>query len=430
MDDVLTDEQRMLVDASARFIERTCPLEKVRAQAYTDPAFAGAYRRQAAELGWFAPLVPADLGGGSMSDNAVFDAALVAYHRGRLLQPGPFVGTNVVAYALAVAGTGEHTAKVLPALLSGEASAAWAPAVPSASASVPTGTGRVPGARPWPNRVGGPGNPVSATRSGDGWRLSGRATFVENPGPDGWYLVSAAAEDATATTDGGGGPALVQFLLPADTPGLRVQPLESLDLTRRFVGLEFDGVTVGSTGRLHAADLGDDELIARQLALACVLTAAESVGAMDYELALTVQYAKDRIAFGRPIGSFQALKHVLADASLVLEMSKAITAAAAQRLGEAVGLAGTDVPGRSTDANPAEAGSNLRDYGLEAASMAKAYVGEHGVSLAQNCFQIFGGIGFTWEHDQHLFLRRLTTDAAFFGDPAWHREHLCQLSGI
>ncbi|EFC85310.1 acyl-CoA dehydrogenase family protein [Parafrankia sp. EUN1f] len=429
MDDVLTDEQRMLVDASVRFIERTCPLEKVRAQAYTDPVFAGAYRRQAAELGWFAPLVPDDLGGGCMSDNAVLDAALVAYHRGRLLQPGPYTGTNVVAYALAAAGTGEHTAKVLPALLSGEASASWVPAVPSVS--VPSGTGGVPGARPWPSRVGGPGNPVSVTRNGDGWRLSGRAIFVENVGPDGWYLVSAAAEDATAAADGGHGePALAQFLLPADTPGLRVQPLESLDLTRRFVSLEFDDVPVGSASRLHAAEFGDDELVARQLALACVLTTAESVGAMDYELALTVQYAKDRIAFGRPIGSFQALKHVLADASLALEMSKAITTAAASRLGEAIGLADADASGQVEETDPAGWAPGPWAYGLEAASMAKAYVGDSGISLAQNCFQIFGGIGFTWEHDQHLYLRRLTTDAAFFGDPGWHREHLCQLSGI
>ena len=151
---------------------------------------------------------------------------------------------------------------------------------------------------------------------------------------------------------------------------------------------------------------GAADLIDAQLALACVLTTAESVGAMDYELALTVQYAKDRIAFGRPIGSFQAVKHSLADTSLLLEMSKAIARAAAQHVGEADG------------------------YGLEAASMAKAFVGDCGIDLAQSCFQTFGGIGFTWEHDQHLYLRRLTTDAAFFGDPAWHRERLCQLSGI
>ncbi len=127
---------------------------------------------------------------------------------------------------------------------------------------------------------------------------------------------------------------------------------------------------------------------------------------MDYELGLTVQYAKDRIAFGRPIGSFQGIKHPLADTSLNLEMSKAVTLAAARHL-----AAGDP-------------------YGVQAASMAKAFVGDCGIDLAQTCFQVFGGIGFTWEHDQHLYLRRLTSDAALYGDPTWHRERLCQLGAL
>jgi alkylation response protein AidB-like acyl-CoA dehydrogenase len=150
----------------------------------------------------------------------------------------------------------------------------------------------------------------------------------------------------------------------------------------------------------------DGDLRARQLAIACTLIAAETVGAMDHDYTMTLQYAKDRIAFGRPIGSFQAVKHQLADTSLALEMSKAIALAAARTVG-------------SDD-----------DHGPEAASMAKAFVGEAGVDLVQTCFQVFGGIGYTWEHDQHLYLRRITTDAGLFGDAAWHREHLCQMAGL
>src|SRR5207302_8197712 len=119
-------------------------------------------------------------------------------------------------------------------------------------------------------------------------------------------------------------------------------------------------------------------LVDQELAIACVLNTAECVGAMDHDFEMTLQYAKDRIAFGRPIGSFQAVKHVLADTSLALEMSKAITLAAARTVG-------------SED-----------PYGREAASMAKSFVGDAGIDLAQSCFQIFGGIGFPWEHDQHL----------------------------
>ena len=115
-----------------------------------------------------------------------------------------------------------------------------------------------------------------------------------------------------------------------------------------------------------------------------MLTVAESIGAMDHDFEVAVQYAKDRTAFGRPIGSFQAIKHLLADTSLLLETSKAMALAAARAVGTGQPDAG------------------------EVASMAKAFVGDCAIDLAQNCFQIFGGIGYTWEHDQHLYLRRLT----------------------
>jgi alkylation response protein AidB-like acyl-CoA dehydrogenase len=374
VDEAISDDQRILVEASARLMADTCPLERVREKAYDDEAFASTYRRQAAELGWYSMLVPERAGGGTISGNGVVDAALIAYQRGRLLQPGPFVGTNVVAHALAVAGSAEQRDKVLPALMSGEASASW---VVTDSPGAPSIDGV-----------------VSATPTGGGYRLSGDATFVEDPGPGGWFLITAA---------GGDGPGLL--LLRADDPGLRVESLGSLDITRRFVAVHLDALDVPASA-LVENDGAAADLIDSLLALACVLTTAESVGAMDYELGITVQYAKDRIAFGRPIGSFQAVKHSLADTSLLLEMSKAIVRAAAQHVGDGDG------------------------YGPQAASMAKAFVGDCGIDLAQACFQAFGGIGFTWEHDQHLYLRRLTSDAAFFGDPAWHRERLCQLSGI
>jgi alkylation response protein AidB-like acyl-CoA dehydrogenase len=388
VDDVLTEEQRMLVDASARLISDVCPLERVRDGAYDDPAFAAGYRHRTAELGWYSLLVPEELGGGSVSANGVLDAALVAYHRGRTLQPGPFVGTNVVAHALAIAGDESQRAKVLPALISGEASAAW---VVTAAPGAPILHGV-----------------VSAKVTDGGYQLSGQATFVENPGPTGWFLVAAATEE---------GPA--HFLLHSEALGPRVVPLDSLDITRRFVQLNLDDVDVTPDALVGVAGSAG-ELSARLLALSCVLTVAESVGAMDYDLGMAVQYAKDRIAFGRPIGSFQAIKHLLADTSLLLEMSKAMALAAAERLGEEIAVKGT----RQADADDADT------YGLEAASMAKAFVGDCAIDLAQACFQVFGGIGFTWEHDQHLYLRRLTTDAAFFGDPVWHRERLCELSGI
>jgi alkylation response protein AidB-like acyl-CoA dehydrogenase len=148
------------------------------------------------------------------------------------------------------------------------------------------------------------------------------------------------------------------------------------------------------------------DLIERQLQIALVLTIAESVGSMNRIFDITLDYAKARTAFGRPIGSFQAIKHSLADTGLLLEMAQGMATAAAKAVG---------------DARP--------DAG-EVASMAKALVGDNGVALSQNCFQTFGGIGYTWEHDQHLFLRRLALDALLYGEPAAHRERICQLHSL
>ena len=375
VDTNVTEDQRALLDVSSRFMEQACPLTLVRDDAARDGAFTAQYRRQAAELGWYSMLVPEALGGGCLSGNGVLDAALIAYKRGALLQPESFVGTNVVAYALGHAGSDELRQKVLPALVSGETSASWAVASVSSA-------GRLEGG-------------VSAQPTGDGGlALSGSKTAVQDVEASSWLLVTCSSPEGTA-----------QVLVAADAPGVTVTQLDSLDLSRRFAEVRFDGAAVPASAVIGTPG-AIGQLIDEQLAIAVTLIAAESVGAMDHEFEMTLQYAKDRIAFGRPIGSFQAIKHVLADTSLSVEMCKAIVLAAARSVG-------------SNDGN-----------GAQAASAAKALVGDTAIELAQNCFQIFGGIGYTWEHDQHLYLRRLTTDAGLFGDASWHREHICQLAGL
>ena len=375
MDTDVTEDQRALLDVSSRFMEQSCPLAVVRDRGRRDRDFAASYRRQAAELGWFSMLVPEAFGGGCLSGNGGLDAALIAYKRGGLLQPGSFVGTNVVAYAVATAGGEELRQRVLPALLSGEVSASWA------VASIGHG-GALDGG-------------VLAQPTGDGGLvLSGSKTAVQDVDSSSWLLVTCQSPEGAA-----------QVLVAADAAGVTVTQLDSLDLSRGFAGVQFAGTVVPASA-LVGTPGATGELLDRQLAIAATLTAAESVGAMDHEFEMTLQYAKDRIAFGRPIGSFQAIKHLLADTSLAVEMSKAVVVAAARSVGSEDG------------------------YGPQAASIAKALVGEAAVELAQNCFQVFGGIGYTWEHDQHLYLRRLTTDSGLYGDAAWHREHLCQLSGL
>jgi alkylation response protein AidB-like acyl-CoA dehydrogenase len=372
----LSSDQELLLQTTRRFIESTCPLTEVR-NLSTGARDAGPdYRRQAADLGWFAFLVPEAHGGGSVSGNGALDAAIVATARGAHLQPGTFVGTNVVAHTLASVShsdDGDH-AKVLARLVSGDDAASWAAAGPAGE---------------WDAGAG-----VQAVPHGTGFTLSGSKTFVQDADRVDWLLVTGASAD---------GPA--QFLLGAETPGIRIVERDGLDLTRRFADVNFDNVDVPASALVGT--VGDpDGLVDRQLVIASLLTVAESIGAMDQVFTLAVDYAKTRIAFGRPIGSFQAVKHLLADTSLELEMSKAMALAAATSLG--IG----------------------RDDAASVTSMAKAFVGDCGIDLAQNCFQVFGGIGYTWEHDQHLYLRRLTTDAALYGDPAWHRERTCQLAGL
>src|SRR4051795_5936702 len=135
MDSVVTEDQRMVLDTSVRFIDEVYPLSKVRANAYADEGLRAEYMRSSAQLGWYSMLVPDDLGGGSATDNGLLDAALIAAKRGAGLQPGPFVGTNVVADALARAGTDSHRAEVIPQLVSGEAPAAWVVGAPVFPAS-------------------------------------------------------------------------------------------------------------------------------------------------------------------------------------------------------------------------------------------------------------------------------------------------------
>jgi alkylation response protein AidB-like acyl-CoA dehydrogenase len=168
--------------------------------------------------------------------------------------------------------------------------------------------------------------------------------------------------------------------------------------------VSFDGVHVPEDAVLTTGDTSS--LLDRLIDVAATLSVAESVGAMSRLLELTVAYAKDRTAFGRPIGSFQALKHLLADASFSVEVSAAGATAAAHAVGD-----------RSPTAS-------------EIASIAKAYVGDAGIAVTQACQQTHGGIGFTWEHDLHFYLRRLAVDRVLYGDPSWHRERICRIHGL
>jgi len=361
----LTDEQAMLVDASVRFMESEVPISVIRARADGATRDDAGYRSSAAELGWFGLLADSADGGGSASGNGVLDAAVVAAERGARLQPGPFAGHTVVVHTLSTTGS---QASVLAELIGGDTWATWA----------------------FEEKVS-----CALSVDGDGFRLDGTIPVVAELQHCGWILLSARAPQG-----------LAQVLVRTDLPGVTIRSREGLDVTRTWGALQLDGVRVATDDIVGTPGPDTDELIDQQARLAAVLTAAESVGSMCADFASAVQYAKDRIAFGRPIGSFQGLKHLIADTSLGLEMSMGLVAAAA-------GAVGADAPD-----------------GAELAHAAKAFVAEQGVELAHNCFQVYGGIGYTWEHDQHLYLRRLAADAASFGSARWHRAQLLDVAGV
>jgi alkylation response protein AidB-like acyl-CoA dehydrogenase len=369
----ISDDQRLFRDTTARFIEARCPIGTVRAMA-DDPLLRDPdMLRDAGDLGWFALFVPEEYGGGSVSGTPMRDAVIVAEERGRSVQPGPFITTNVVAFALAEAGPTHHQEAWLPRLASGEVTAAWAIS----------------------DRSGAPeAGALRARSTGTGLELSGTAGLVSEGSTAGLFL-------ATALRDTG---EVAQCLVPADATGVTTTRLNSLDLTRDFVDVSFDGVHVPEDAVLTTDD--PRSFLDRLIDVAATLSVAESVGAMSRLLELTVAYAKDRTAFGRPIGSFQALKHLLADASFSVEVSAAGATAAAHAAGD-----------HSATAS-------------EIASIAKAYVGDAGIAVTQACQQTHGGIGFTWEHDLHLYLRRLAVDRVLYGDPSWHRERICRIHGL
>jgi alkylation response protein AidB-like acyl-CoA dehydrogenase len=374
MDLDLTSEQELLREATARFVGDVCPLTRVRELVEDEVGFDRDYWAQGAELGWFAMLVGEADGGGSVSGSGVMDAAVIAEERGRLVQPGPFLPANVVAASLARSGSVQQRGEVLGGLVSGDLVAAWA-AVGADGAWVP-------------------GAGVQVRTADGGFVLSGVSGFVQDASAADWLLVAATGEDGVS-----------QLLVPAGADGVGISDLVSLDLARRFGDVSFADVWVPMSALV--GDLGGAGAdLEWEFQVALALSVAESVGAMNALFEMSVQYAKDRTAFGRPIGSFQAIKHLLADLAFSLEACNAAAAMAARAVGE----------GR------ADAASAVR--------VAKSYVGDHSMELLQGCFQVHGGIAFTWEHDLHLYMRRLTSNILLFGEPSWHREQLAVLAGL
>jgi alkylation response protein AidB-like acyl-CoA dehydrogenase len=369
----LTPDQELLRDTTRKFLQTTVPLTAVRALAENPDGFDRGWWQRGAELGWTSLLVDERRGGGSVSGAGLRDLALVAEEMGAMVSPGPLLATNVVAQTLSRDASEELASHVLPGLLSGESVAAWCVAEPGLD-------------------ITADGMTMRARRDGADFILDGVKGPVETGGQADWFLVTATGPEG-----------LSQFLVPSSAPGLRITPLNGLDLVRRHAEIGFDGVRVPSSAVVGVLG-GAAQSLDAQLQTALVLQCAEMVGATDRVFDFTVQYAFDRSSFGRALASYQALKHRFADMKLWLESAHAITVDAT----------------RAVQSGAPDAG--------EVARIAKAYVGERCPELIQDCIQMHGGIGVTWEHDLHLYLRRVVVDRQTYGDPMQHRDQLAILA--
>ena len=369
----LTDDQEFFRQTTDRFLTEHVPRFVVRGLRDDPAGFERTYWRRGAELGWTSLLVDEEHGGGTISGSGLVDLSLVAYEFGHHAAPGPLLGTNVVAWALGEHGPGSgNQAEVLSGLLSGDAVAAWcAPLV----------------------RPEGWQATVDAHRDGDEVVVRGEARFVESAGQADQFLV---------TCRDGEGPGTTQVLLPAASTGVSAVPMRSVDLSRRFGVVTFDDVRVGPEAVVGAVEEAAAD-VDRQLQILLVMLNAESVGAMQSGFDMTVEWSFDRYTFGRPLASYQALKHRFADMLSWLEASHAASATSCHAAQE-----------RHASAD-------------ERLSAAKAFIGQYGAELLQDCVQIHGGIGVTFEHDLHLFLRRVLVNRSFAGSPADHRQRIATL---
>src|SRR5262245_37967388 len=365
-----SEEQEELRRVVRRFLGEKSPVGEVRRLMDTAEGYEPAVWKQLSqELALPGVAIPEAYGG---QGAGFVEMGIVLEEMGRALLCAPYFGSAVLAAnAILNAGSEAQKQALLPPLASGEALAALAVVEPN-------------------GRWDAGGIACEARRSGSGWTLHGEKSFAVD-GVSADVLVVAARA-----------PELSLFTLSPKAPGVTRRALETIDPTRKLAHIRFDGARAEPLGEIGqgAAPL------AKTLDQAASLLANESVGVAQKLLEMTVDYAKQRVQFGRPIGSFQAIKHKCAD--MLLELGLARSAAY--------------VAAATADENEKELPAT--------ASLAKALVSDAALHVAAESIQIHGGLGFTFEQDVHLFFKRAKASEVLLGDPTYHRERVAQHWGL
>lgn len=374
-----SEDQDELRRAARRFLAVASSEERVRSAMETEQGYDSAtWKQLSEELAWTALTIPEEYGGLGMS---YLDLHPLMEEMGRSLLCSPFFSTICLgANALMLGGDDVHKERYLPGIAAGQTTATLAYAEKN-------------------NRMDAEGVEATYSRDGSGYILRGAKSYVVD-GHTAALLVIAAR---TQNSKGPEGVSL--FLVPGDAEGLRRTWLPTMDQTRRLASIELSDVVVP-----HDALLGEEgrgwALCERTLDLARIALAAEQVGAAEMCLDMAVEYAKVRKQFGRPIGSFQAIKHKCADMLMMVESARSAAFYAS-----------------------ALAGQGEADL-EEAASSAKAFCSDTFFHCAAENIQIHGGIGFTWEHPAHMYFKRAKATETLFGDPSFHRERFARRMGL
>ncbi len=376
MDFAFSEEQEEFREALHRFLEARSPRAEVFRWMETpegyDPAL---WKQMAEELGLQGVALPEACGGQGFG---LLELGIVMEEAGRVLLCAPyFSSVCLAAEALRGVASAAEQAALLPGIASGETIATLA-LLDDADVWDPAGVA------------------LEYRREGDAYRLDGRKRLVSDAAVADLILV-AARRPGSRGADG-----LTLLAVRADAPGLAVAPVEPLDATRKLADLGFEGVRAELLGSEGGAAAG----LAVALDRACVCLAAESAGGAQHCLDSAVAYARQRVQFGRPIGSFQAIKHKCAEVLLEVESARCAAYWGCW----------------SAEREPA----NL----ALAASVAKSFCDDAYQRAAAENLHIHGGIGFSWEADKHLYLKRARATATLLGSPAWHRGRLADQLGL
>jgi alkylation response protein AidB-like acyl-CoA dehydrogenase len=374
MDFGFSEEQEMLRSSARDFLAKEAPMTYVRKMMDDEVGFTAELWKKMADLGWMGLILPEQYGGSGLD---FVDLIVVLEEMGRVVLPGPFFSTVVLGgMALLDGGSAALKDALLPKLASGELRVTLAQLEPS-------------------GRWDADGIQLAAKGDGGGFVLSGTKLFVPDAHTADHMVVAGRAPGSTGT-DG-----ISLFLVDAKAPGITTTQLKTMDQTRKLGEVVLKDVRVPADRVLGPVGQGW-ALLDRVIDRGKVGLCAEMCGGAQRVLEMSVDYAKVREQFGKPIGSFQAIQHKCANMLVEVESSKSVTYYAAWAVANGVAEAPL------------------------AAAMAKAYCSDAYRHVSGEGIQIHGGIGFTWEHDMHIYFKRAKSSEVTFGDATWNRELVAQ----